>query len=397
MSTRTDLRTLWLSACCSLLICGVAEAQARSIRGAVYADANGNGRRDRGENGIPGVVVSNQADVVTTGPNGQFDVPAGSTGIVFVSVPDGYAVSSNFWRPTTGADTVSFALVPRPKPATFKFVHASDTHLDTNNVARFRRFRALVDSVHPDLVLMGGDLIRDAMSQTQATAESQFTLFRGELAPIAALTRTVPGNHDHYGIIRSRSHADSANPLYNRGMYRKYLGPDYYSFTIGGVHFVGMNSVQTDDSAYFGFIDPVQMRWLARDLETIPAAMPVVTFMHIPMVTGFHNLAGFTDMALVGDLAHVNGETVYRHSVANKLDVIQTFVGHQYPLALSSHMHASERLTFETEGMRLRFETSAAIVGGQDLGAMKIRSGFTVYTVTNGRIDAGTFVGMDPP
>ena len=48
----------------------------------------------------------------------------------------------------------------------------------------------------------------------------------------------VPGNHDHYGIIRSRSHADSANPLYDRGMYRQYLGPDYYSFTYGGVHLI---------------------------------------------------------------------------------------------------------------------------------------------------------------
>lgn len=395
------MQTVLVWALCSLLIsafgAGALGAQTRTIRGVVYADANGNGRQDRGESGIAGVTVSNQDDVVTTATDGQFNLPAGSTGIVFVSVPDRYTTKSKFWRPTADADTVSFGLMARPRRTRFKFVHASDTHLDTNNVARFRRFRTLVDSVRPDLVLLGGDLIRDAMSQTQPTSESQFTLFQSELAPIAAITRTVPGNHDHYGIIRSRSHADSANPLYNRGMYRKHLGPDYYSFNAGGVHFVGLNSVQTDDSAYFGFIDSVQLRWLKRDLQTIPASMPVVTFMHIPLETGFNELIGFFDDALVSSIAHVDGQKVYRHSVANKLDILQALAGRNYPLALSSHMHAGERLMFETGGMRVRFETSAAIVGSQEFGPMKIRSGFTVYTVTNGRIDAGTFVSLDPP
>jgi 3',5'-cyclic-AMP phosphodiesterase len=76
-----------------------------------------------------------------------------------------------------------------------------------------------------------------------------------------------PGNHDHYGIIRSRSHADPANPLYNRGMYRQYFGPDYYSFTYGGVHFIGLNTISPDDSAYYGDVDSVQMEWLKRDLS----------------------------------------------------------------------------------------------------------------------------------
>jgi hypothetical protein len=40
---------------------------------------------------------------------------------------------------------------------------------------------------------------------------------------------------------------------------------------------------------------------------------------------------------------------------------------------------------------------SAAIVGGQELGPVIIPSGFTLYTVHDGKVDAGQFVRLDPP
>src|SRR4051794_40232952 len=62
-------------------------------------------------------------------------------------------------------------------------------------------------------------------------------------------------------------------------------------------------------------------------------------------------------------------------------------------------MHAPERLEFLSDNMRVRFEISAAIVGGNIVGPMTLPSGFTVYTVRNGEIDAGQFVRLDstPP
>jgi hypothetical protein len=377
-----------------LILAAPAAAQVKTVSGTVFTDANANGRRDPGESGLPGVVVSNQDDVVVTGADGQYRLPAGPTGIVFVSVPDRYTASSSFWKSSTG-DTASFALAPRAAVTTFKFVHASDTHLQASNVPRFRRFRALVDSVHPQLVLFAGDLLYDAMSQTEAAAEGYFRLFETEVAPLSAISHFVPGNHDHYGIIPTRSHADTANPLYYRGMYRKHFGPDYYSFTYGGVHFIGMNSVQKDDSAYFGHIDSTQLAWLARDVEHIPASMPVVTFMHIPMASGFDELGGFIDMALVSSVAHVDGKPVYRHTVSNAVDVIGALQGKNYVLALGAHTHAGEKLLFTVKGTPLRFEQSAGIANAPDLGPMTMRSGFTVYTVKDGRIDGGAFVGLD--
>lgn len=70
--------------------------------------------------------------------------------------------------------------------------------------------------------------------------------------------------------------------------------------------------------------------------------------------------------------------------------------GHRYVLALGSHMHAPEHVAFETDGMALRSEVSAAIVGGNDLGPVVVPSGFALYTVHDGQIDAGRFFRLDP-
>ena len=53
-----------------------------------------------------------------------------------------------------------------------------------------------------------------------------------------------------------------------------------------------------------------------------------------------------------------------------------------------------EKLDYTTDRGPLRFEQSAAIVGPNDYGPVVMESGFSLYTVTNGVIDAGTFVAI---
>ncbi len=363
----------------------------------MYTDANANGTRDPAERAMPGVMVSNQRDVVTTDSLGRFEISRSGTGIVFVSVPNGFRSSGPFWRTTTAAPaSLEFGVVRDVQPRTFSFVHASDPHIAPENVDRFRRFRRMTDSLKPAFALMGGDLIRDAMSQTEAKSKSYFDLYVTESKAFHTPVWNVPGNHDHYGIIPTRSHADPSNPLYNRGMYRQYFGPDYYSFTYGGIHFIGLNTISPDDSAYYGDVDSVQMEWLKRDLSHVPAAMPIVTFNHIPLISSWSTLIGYDEDALVATLATINGKKRYRHTVGNVLDVIEVMRGHRYVLALGSHMHAPESVMFRSDGIQLRSDVSAAIVGGNELGPAIFPSGFTRYTVRDGKIDAGQFFHLDP-
>ena len=75
-------------------------------------------------------------------------------------------------------------------------------------------------------------------------------------------------------------------------MYRSYLGPTYYSFNYGGIHFIGLDSVDVDDLWYYGHIDQAQLAWLRADMALVPASVPIVTFNHIPFVTAAESISG---------------------------------------------------------------------------------------------------------
>ena len=366
------------------------------VTGIVFNDANGNGRRDAGESGVPNVVVSDQRDVVVTDANGAFHISAAdSKGVVFVSVPDGWRAVGSFWRPASDS-AISFALASVPRVTSFTFVHGSDTHVSSQSVGRMRRFRTLTDSIAPSFVIVTGDLVRDALRVGEKEATGYYELFDTEARQFKAPVWTVPGNHENFGIERDTSHVDASHPLYGRGMYHHFRGPDYYSFTFGGVHFVGLNTVDIDDKWYYGHVDSTQLAWLAKDLARIPASMPVVTFDHIPFFTAVESINGYMAGPPAPSLITVNGVTTFRHSVGNAKEVLSRFRDRHLVLALGGHMHVRERLLYEIDGFPTRFEQSAAIVGPSGDGALRFKSGFVVYRVQNGVIDAGTFVPLDP-
>jgi 3',5'-cyclic AMP phosphodiesterase CpdA len=180
-------------------------------------------------------------------------------------------------------------------------------------------------------------------------------------------------------------------------MYRHYLGPEYYSFNYGGVHFIGLDTVQPDDSAYYGGVDSLQLAWLTRDVAALPPAMPIVMFSHIPFTSGVEALTGYIDMAMVSSIAHLKTGPSFRHTGANTLAVLDAFKGHPWPLILGGHTHVAEKMVYQTSRGPLRFEQTSAIVGPNDYGPVVMESGFTLYTVTNGVVDAGRFVPLTMP
>ena len=364
-----------------------------SIAGVVFEDTNGNGVRDPGERGVPNVVVSNQDIVEKTDASGRYRITRGPTGIVFVSVPDAFRIVGPFWHPADARNT-DFALKPASAPASFTFIHASDTHISPASVARTRRFRSMADSVDPAFIILTGDLVRDALRVNEAEATSYYDIFAREVAEFRNAVWTVPGNHENFGIERAQSKVDSTHSLYGRGMYRHYRGPDYYSFTYGGVHFVGLNSVDIDDQWYYGNVDSVQMAWLKRDLAAIPPAMPVVTFNHIPFFTAVESINGYSDVPPAPSVITVNGKAQFRHTVSNARDILALVGMNRYAIALAGHMHVREQLRYA--GIPVRFYQTAAVVGPGGSGVLPFPSGITVYHVKNGVVDDGTFLPLDP-
>ena len=383
-----------------LIAPSICVAQTRDISGSVFVDSNHNGVFDRGERGVAQVVVSNQDAVVTTDASGSYRLSRGTTGVMFISVPDGYQATRTFWRSVSDTTTtLDFSVSPVRQTTTFTFIHASDTHIAQAVLSRTQRFRALADSLNPAFVIITGDLVRDALRVGEPEATGYYELFGREAALFKNPVWTIPGNHENFGIERDKSKVAVTHPLYGRKMYRHYRGPDYYSFNYGGIHFVGLNSVDIDDKWYYGHVDSAQIAWLERDLTMVPPAMPVVTFNHIPFFSSSEILAGYTDEGLAPTLITVNGKTTFRHTVSNAREVLALLRKHRHVLALGGHIHAGEHIEYEADNIRTMFNQAPAIVGPRTSAGVQFPSGFTLYTVRDGVPDGGRFLllATDPP
>jgi hypothetical protein len=359
-------------------------ALAASVAGLVFDDANGDGRQGSAERGLPGIRVSDGRAIATTGPDGRYRIDA-PAGLVFVIVPGDRKATTPWYAPP--AASCDFGLQSAPVAARWRFAHLSDTHVEPENVARTRRALALAATRKVDFALVTGDLVRDSLRVGEARARALFTLYRDTIAAAAFPVRSSTGNHDVFGIERDKSGVSSDNPAYGKAMFESYLGPRYYSFERGLVHFIALDTIGVDDQRYFGFLDEAQLAWIAKDAAQVPKGTSIVTFGHIPLRNG--NVA--SDPFAQERMA-VNGNEALRHVVRNADALDRTLAGRAWTLALQGHFHAAQRLRQWDEGAP-RYHT-APNVGRPDPDDP--RSGFTVYDVSGADVNDGEPVWLDP-
>ncbi|MFC2163845.1 metallophosphoesterase [Acidobacteriota bacterium] len=370
-----------------------------TITGYVFFDKNDNALHDQGEPGIAGVVVSDQIDTVVTDQNGVYRIDSsGGLGVVFISIPNEYSSRVPFWKHIERKSDpfqADFPLKKGQKINSFSFIHASDPHLSKALMPRFKKFKSIVRAREPAFVLMTGDLLHDALRASEEEARGYFELYKGEVEKFPAPLWNVPGNHEIFGIERGHSLVSAMHPLYGKKMYRLYLGPDYYSFNYGGVHFIGLNTVQYHNIWYYGYIDNIQLAWLERDLSFVTPGTPVVIFNHIPFYSAFQSILGLVDSMRAPMLIKIDGKTYFRHMVNNVGSALNLLKRHNFALALAGHLHSQESLSYELEGMKVRFNQSSAIQGDISFKGMHMVSGVTLYRVVNGEIDDGEFIPLD--
>lgn len=364
----------------------------------VFEDLNGNGVRDDAEPGVAGARVSDQIAITSTAADGGFILQSdGGFGIVYVSQPEGYQVGGSFWRriPSIG-EALQFPLIKTEESANFTFLHASDPHLSEETLDRMGRLREIVAEQKPAFVVITGDLIRDALRVGEEEATGLYELLVKELEGFPVPVWNALGNHELFGIERHHSLVSQDHPLYGKEMYRHYLGPNYYSFDLGGVRFIGLDTVDYDDLWYHGNVGETQMAWLRKDLESVAPDQTVVTFNHIPLLSAGEDVYGFHDGGAAPSLITVDGETRYRHTVGNAREVLTELRQHRFDLALSGHFHMREKLFFESHGVKTRFYmTSAVRDDSLDRSGLDMISGVTLYRVDAGEIDDGTFIPLD--
>lgn len=319
-------------------------------RGRVFEDLNRNSLPDADEPGIQGVAVSNGREVVLSDAAGNYELPAYDDMNLFVTRPFGYVVPVNkemvpqfaYIHKIDGSPDLRFGgLSPTgPLPAEINFpmiksARRTDfsclvfgdaqayTHREISYVRQtVGNMLAARESNQTDCLIFAGDIVGDDLSLLprfkQIVSVGQVPVY------------FVGGNHD--------VDFDAENDADSFDTFRREWGPEYYSFDIGNVHFVGLDNVRypcngvdphpfcsaDKRSTYNGVVSGRQIEWLKNDLAHVPDDKLIVLVAHIPFVS-------FTDPDST------------KHQTDN-LHELYDVLGDRPTLGLTGHTHTTENI-----------------------------------------------------
>jgi len=231
-----------------------------------------------------------------------------------------------------------------------------------------------IAAIKPDFAIHGGDLVFDALAVPRSRADMLFDLYKKTESQLNVPLYHTIGNHDVFGIL-TKSGIPPNDPLYAKKMFEDRIGArTYSSFDRQGYHFIILDSIfPTDDRQWEGRVDPAQLEWLAKDLNSVPAATPIVVISHVSLVTGF-----------LGYSPKPEGRQKYNtYSVENSPDVVALFENHQVIAVLQGHLHVNEAVHYKN----CDFLTCGAVCGNWWHGTrMGFPEGFTKVSLRNGRL-----------
>jgi 3',5'-cyclic AMP phosphodiesterase CpdA len=242
-------------------------------------------------------------------------------------------------------------------------VHLTDMHVTDEKGAAEAYGKALasLNDIHPapQFMVTGGDHIRDGLKQTRARVIEQWDVYQDVLRQHSTpQSFPVIGNHDVWGWSAKESYEGQLGFGKTIAFQRLGLTQSYYSFDVGGWHFIVLDSIQRCPGNYFGGLDAAQFEWLHRDLAANAAKQPsrnVCVITHIPVISicamffCYENCEfPSVDYRLVNNLIHLDPKPLLKLLAA--FDV---------KLAISGHIHLLEKFEY----MGIHFVCDGSICG----------------------------------
>lgn len=305
-----------------------------TIKGLVYSDGEG----------VPGVVVSDGYAVTTTDNNGIYYLPSQkTTGFVFISLPGNYEIQTidnipQFFQRLAGGSTVEqkdFSLTLKSNTKHVVMMMA-DWHLARRNddLTQFNNLyvpdiNTLINQYKSSGSQVYGIPLGD-MTWELYWYSNNFGLtdYLLEMKKLNAPMFNVIGNHDYDPYVEGDWPAEKK--------FRDIIGPTYYSFNLGDVHYVVLDNIQYINSGasqgvigarnYNNYITTNQLEWLQKDLALITdKTTPVIIAMHAPLY-GNPSLDGSGNP--VSNMALSNGNDLL--SVVQAFDKVYVVTGHTH-------------------------------------------------------------------
>lgn len=291
------------------------------------------------EGPVANVVVSDGTEVTVTDDKGIYELKSAKKwGYVFISVPSGYEVAAEgvfpqFYQTLKGAADVveqkDFKLTKVDGQDRYKLFLLGDMHLAnrTNDAAQFTQFTTDLNAYMAQhsgqkmYALTLGDMTWDHYWYKNNYALPQYRETINRQVKNLQIYHTM-GNHDN--DFMTTSDYDAAVK------YVDCIGPTFYSFNIGQVHYVVMDNIDcsaydgTDSRNYVKKLSNEQLNWLAKDLAYVDKSTPLIVAMHAqiykPTSTGFafdHDSANTEALLAALDGYEVHFVTGHTHKVYN--------------------------------------------------------------------------------
>ena len=310
-------------------------------KGKVFIDSNKNLKHDKGEEGVPGVMISNREDIILTDKNGDYQISAGDESIIFITKPTGFQVPMDennmpqfyyIHQPKgspkglkfqgidpTGKlpDSINFPLYKTEVKNSFKAIFVGDPQPDKDSEVSYYRDDIINEMMNKDaeFYLALGDIVGDNLSL--------YKRLNRIVGQIGIPAYNVMGNHDMNYQVPDRQ--------YEAETFKSIFGPDYYSFNYGKVHFVvlndieykGWNNAENKHGGYIGSIGDKQLEWLKNDISLVPENYLIVINKHIPLSGGYEK--------------------------ENRKALFEILKNRKHLLATAGHTHSVELLNFNKE------------------------------------------------
>ena len=286
--------------------------------------------------GLAGVVVSDGIQVTVTNEDGVYQlVSEKKNGYVFISTPKGYEVPvdivfpqfyKNTQKSASAVERLDFELTKAKDQTAFSLLVLGDIHLARrhNDLSQFPRFAEDVKtyiSANPNELFYGATLGDMTHDQYWISNNFSYPEYKQEMQQLKGLPifHTI-GNHDH-----SLEYAGDFDTTLD---FRKHIGPNYYSYNIGNIHFITLDNIECMNAGNYGKSDynvnisPEQFEWLKKDLSYVPKTTPVFLFMH----STYHNNPGLK-------------EKITSYNLDNGADVTALLKDYPQVHVFSAHTH----------------------------------------------------------
>ena len=325
-------------------VTGVGGARASVIAaGHVFDDRSGTGRRQPGDPGVAGVMVSNGRDVVRTDTEGRWRLPVAEGESIFVIKPPhwitplgpgGVPVFSCLHQPNGSPSGVAyrhagvaatgvlpacidFPLRRQEEGAQFEALLMADTQPENGAELAYLRDDIIAATLGCGAAfgINHGDVVFDDLSL--------YPRYLQILGASGIPWHHCPGNHD--------MNSEAPDDATSRETWKRVFGPRHYAFQHAGptfiildnVHYLGHSPGTARSGHYCGRIGPAQLQFVRNVLSNVPADMLVVLSMHIPLLN-------YQDPTSAADT------TADRHALLKLLS------GRRHAVSFSGHMHVTE-------------------------------------------------------